>query len=176
MDGIAFREYLSAFNGADYDAMVRYYSEDVTFSFANGITLTGRDGVIAFYRPFHAAVKETVDILFLVMDSVHVAVELAAEFRALKDYDGFPRGPLKAGDIVRIISFVHYDLDAAGRFSQVRDACLRSSPAPFPNAGYRFDPFRCTTEASCQLGVRNHTLGYMETERVEKCAHARAAM
>jgi hypothetical protein len=120
MDEKRFREYLSAFNAADYDTLVRYYSDDVTFSFANGITLQGRDGVVAFYRPLHQAVKETVDIMFLVTDDHHIAVELAAEFRALKDYDGFPRGPLKAGDLVRVISFVHYDLDSNGRFNQIR--------------------------------------------------------
>jgi hypothetical protein len=120
MDEKTFREYLSAFNAADYDALVQYYSGDVTFSFANGITLEGRDGVVAFYRPLHQAVKETVDILFLVMDDQHVAVELAAEFRALEDYEGFPRGPLKAGDVVRVISFVHYDLDSTGRFNHIR--------------------------------------------------------
>jgi hypothetical protein len=61
-----------------------------------------------------------VGVLFLVMDDRHVAVELGAEFRAFRDYEAFPRGPLKAGDVVRLTSFVHYDLDAAGRFSQIR--------------------------------------------------------
>jgi hypothetical protein len=65
-------------------------------------------------------VKETVEIKFLVMDHRHVAVELAAEFRALKDYDNFTRGPLKSGDVVRITSFVHYDLNSAGRFTAIR--------------------------------------------------------
>jgi len=59
-------------------------------------------------------VTETVEIKFLVMDHRHVAVELAAEFRALKDYDNFTRGPLKAGDVVRITSFVHYGTAPAG--------------------------------------------------------------
>jgi hypothetical protein len=65
-------------------------------------------------------VKETVEVRFLVMDSSHVAVELAAEFRALKDYDNFTRGPLTAGDVVRVTSFVHYDVDSSGRFSHIR--------------------------------------------------------
>jgi hypothetical protein len=120
MDPTIFREYLSEFNAANYDALVRYYADDVLFSFGNGPTLRGRDAVVAFYRPFHEHVQETVEIQFLVMDSRHVAVELAVEFRALRDYDKFTRGPLKAGDVVRIISFVHYDLDGSGRFSQIR--------------------------------------------------------
>jgi hypothetical protein len=51
------------------------------------------------------------------MDHRHVAVELAAEFRALKDFDKFTRGPLKAGDVMRLTSFVHYDVNAADRFA-----------------------------------------------------------
>ena len=120
MDEKTFRTYLSEFNAANYDALVQYYSDDVVFSFGNALTLRDRDAVVAFYRTMHAAVKETVAIKFLVMDDHHVAVELAAEFKAFKDYDKFPRGPLKAGDIVRVISFVHYDIDTGGKFNHLR--------------------------------------------------------
>ena len=120
MDPMTFRAYLREFNAANHEALARYYADDVLFSFGHGPTLRGRDAVIAFYRPFHEHVKETVDVQFLVMDHRHVAVELAAEFRALKDYDNFTRGPLKAGDVVRLTSFVHYDLNSAGRFSAIR--------------------------------------------------------
>lgn len=120
MDEPTFRAYLSEFNAANYDALVRYYADDVTFSFADGTTLRGRDAIVAFYRPLHECVKESVEVVFLVMDSRHVAVELATEFRAHKDYANFTRGPLKAGDVVRFTSFVHYDLDADGRFTDIR--------------------------------------------------------
>jgi SnoaL-like domain len=120
MDPMSFRAYLREFNAANYDALVRYYADDVLFSFGGGPVLRGRDAVVAFYRPFHEHVKETVEIQFLVMDHRHVAVELAAEFRALKDFDRFTRGPLKAGDVVRLTSFVHYDVNPAGRFAAIR--------------------------------------------------------
>jgi hypothetical protein len=120
MDPTIFRAYLSEFNAANYDALAHYYADNILFSFGNGPTLRGRDAVIAFYRPFHEHVKETVEVQFLVMDHRHVAVELAAEFRALKDFATFTRGPLKAGDVVRITSFVHYDLDGSGRFCRIR--------------------------------------------------------
>ena len=120
MDPTTFRKYLSEFNAANYDALVRYYADDVVFIFGHGPTLRGRDAVVAFYRPFHACVTETVEVQFLLVDHRHVAVELATEFRAVKDYDNFTRGPLKAGDQIRLTSFVHYDLDSWGRFSQVR--------------------------------------------------------
>lgn len=120
MDPLAFREYLREFNAANYDAFARYYAEDVFLSFSHGPTLRGRDAVVAFYRPMHECVKETVEIQFLVMDARHVAAELAAEFHALRDFDLFTRGPLRAGDVVRLTSFVHYDLDSSGRFRQIR--------------------------------------------------------
>jgi hypothetical protein len=120
MDPIAFRAYLREFNTANYEALARYYADDVVFTFGHGPTLRGRDAVVAFYRPFHEHVKETVEVQFLVMDSRHVAVELVTEFHAFKDFDNFTRGPLKAGDVVRLTSFVHYDIDGEGRFCAIR--------------------------------------------------------
>ena len=49
-----------------------------------------------------------------------IAVEMATEFRAREDYPAFTRGPLKAGDTLRITSFVHYDLGPDGRFARIR--------------------------------------------------------
>ncbi|WP_300611446.1 nuclear transport factor 2 family protein [Trebonia sp.] len=69
MDEPTFRAYLSEFNGANYDALVRYYADDVTFSFADGTTLRGRDAIVAFYRPLHECVKESAEVVFLVMDA-----------------------------------------------------------------------------------------------------------
>ena len=125
MDEATFRTYIQAFNEAKYDALVRYYADDVTLSFANGTTLRGRDGIVDFYRPLHRAVDEALDISFLVMDDRHVAVELETEFRAREDYEAFPRRPLKAGDVMRITSFVHYDLDDGDRFARIRVGSYR---------------------------------------------------
>jgi hypothetical protein len=120
MDEEAFRTYLSEFNAANFDALARYYADDVVFTFNGGLTLNGRDAIVEFYRPFRKAVDETVDIRFLVMNDEHVAVEMATEFRAREDYENFTRGPLKAGDILRITSFVHYDVGPDGRFVAIR--------------------------------------------------------
>jgi SnoaL-like domain len=120
MDEAAFRTYIAEFNAANFGALARYYADDVVFSFNGGLTLNGRDAIVAFYRPFRAAVDESVDIRFLVMNDAHVAVEMATEFRAREDYPGFTRGPLKAGDTVRITSFVHYDIGPDGRFAAIR--------------------------------------------------------
>ena len=39
MDEATFRSYIEAFNAGNYDAMGRYYADDVTLSFPNGMTL-----------------------------------------------------------------------------------------------------------------------------------------
>jgi hypothetical protein len=125
VDEATFRTYVAAFNAGDYEALTRFYADDVTLSFPDGLTLEGRDGIVDFYRPMHQAVDESLAIGFLVMDERHVAVELETEFRARADFAAFPRRPLKAGDVVRITSFVHYDLDGDGRFRRIRVARYR---------------------------------------------------
>ena len=63
MDPTIFRTYLREFNAANYDALARYYADDVLFSFGHGPVLRGRDAVVAFYRPFHEHVRETVEVV-----------------------------------------------------------------------------------------------------------------
>jgi SnoaL-like protein len=120
MDEEAFRRYIAEFNAANFDDLARYYADDVIFSFNGGLTLHGRDAIAAFYRPFRQAVDQTVDIRFLVMNAEHAAVEMATEFRAREDYENPMRGPLRAGDTLRVTSFVHYDIGPDGRFTAIR--------------------------------------------------------
>jgi hypothetical protein len=54
------------------------------------------------------------------VDNVHDVAGRVTEFHAREDYENFTRGPLKAGDIVRITSFVHYDIGPDGRFAAIR--------------------------------------------------------
>jgi hypothetical protein len=120
MNEADFRTYIAEFNAANFAALTRYYADDVVFSFNGGLTLHGRDAIVDFYRPFRKAVDETVDIKFLMINDKHVAVEMATEFHAREDYANFTRGPLHAGDTVRITSFVHYDIGPDGRFAAIR--------------------------------------------------------
>jgi hypothetical protein len=48
------------------------------------------------------------------------SVEMTTEFRAREDDQNFTRGPLKAGDTLRITSFVQYDIGPDGRFTNIR--------------------------------------------------------
>jgi hypothetical protein len=88
--------------------------------------------IVAFYTPIHKAVQEILEIDFLMLDSRHIAVELYTEFHAREDFPDFPGRQLKAGDVLRFTSFVHYDLDEDEKFHQIRVARYREHPA-----GYR---------------------------------------
>jgi SnoaL-like protein len=125
VDETSFRAYIGHFNRAEYDELVRYFADDVTLSFPDGRTLEGRDGIVAFYTPIHQAVQEILEIAFLMLDERHIAVELYTEFHAKEDFPGFPTRPLKAGDVLRFTSFVHYDLDEDDRFRRIRVARYR---------------------------------------------------
>jgi hypothetical protein len=125
IDEQAFRTYIGRFNRAEYDELVRYFADDVTLSFPDGTTLEGRDAIVAFYRPIHAAVQEVLDIDFLLIGPRNIAVELYTEFHAREDFPTFPTRPLKAGEVLRFTSFVHYDLDEDGRFRRIRVARYR---------------------------------------------------
>ena len=51
MDEVAFRRYSAEFNAANFDALSRYYADDVVFSFNGGLTLTGRDAIVRATHP-----------------------------------------------------------------------------------------------------------------------------
>jgi hypothetical protein len=125
MDEHAFRTYIGHFNGAEYEHLVRYFADDVTLSFPDGTTLEGRDGIVAFYTPIHKAIREVLEIDYLLIGDDKIAVELYTEFHAREDFPGFPGRALKAGDVLRITSFVHYELDADDRFRRIRVARYR---------------------------------------------------
>ena len=130
MDETAFRRYIALFNAAHYDELVRYYADDVTLSFADGRTLRGRDGIVAFYRPIHAAVREVLEIEFLLIAGDRIATELYTEFHCVRDFPSFPGRRLSAGEILRLTSFVHYELQD-DRFRRIRVARYRTHDADY---------------------------------------------
>jgi hypothetical protein len=122
VDEQTFRDYIAAFNATDYDAMVGHFADGMTLTYPDGSTLNGRDEFLAFYRRIHAGVKEVLRIDFLLVGAGKIAVELYTEFHARQDMPDFPGAPLAAGDVRRITSFVHYDLDEHDRFERIRVA------------------------------------------------------
>jgi hypothetical protein len=126
MDEARFRQYIAAFNGARYDLMGEYFADDVTLSFPDGNTLYGLEGIAAFYRPIHSELQEILEIDFLLIGERAIAIELYTEFHAKQDTERAPGGPLRAGEVVRFTSFVHYELDDSDRFRRIRVARYRA--------------------------------------------------
>jgi hypothetical protein len=77
-----FRACSAEFNAANFSATTPTTSCSGSTAASR---LNGSNAIIDFYRPFHSAVDETVDIEFLVMGDKRAAVEIATEFQARKD-------------------------------------------------------------------------------------------
>jgi hypothetical protein len=64
-------------------------------------------------------------VLEVIVDAEGLAAELATEFYALEDWPDFIVAPMKKGDAIRIVSFVHYTL-CDGKFAHIKSARFRT--------------------------------------------------
>jgi hypothetical protein len=87
--------------------------------------LRGRDAILDFYRLVKARIRETLQINQVIVDAEGLAAELATEFYALEDWPDFIVAPMKKGDALRIVSFVHYTI-RDGKFAHIKSARLRT--------------------------------------------------
>jgi len=120
----AFAAYIDAFNRDDYAAFGDYYAEDVILVIAGKQELRGRQAIFDYYRRVKAQTRRTIDIVQSFHDSDGLAAELQSEFLAFADAPDFLAGPLRAGDRMRINTFVLYEL-SGGRYSRIRSATFR---------------------------------------------------
>jgi len=127
----AFAAYIDAFNRDDYAAFGDRYTEDVVLVVAGVRELRGRQAIFDFYRDVKAKTRRTIRIVQAFGEGDGLAAELQSEFLALEDSPDFPTGPLRAGDRMRINTFVLYDL-AGGRYSRIRSATFRRELIPGP--------------------------------------------
>lgn len=128
-DPAAFAAYIDAFNRDDYRAFGDYYAEDVVLVIAGLQTLQGRQAIFDYYRRVKAQTRRTIDIIQSFSDGDGLAAELQSEFLALDDAPDFLTGPLRAGDRIRIHTFVLYEL-SGGRYSRIRSATFRRTFIP----------------------------------------------
>jgi hypothetical protein len=128
-----FLEYLALFNAND-PSFIRYYHDDVTLELGSTV-IRGPAGIRDFYAPVKAHIHEKVELAHFVSDATGIAAELPTEFRVYKDWEnGFFQRPLKAGEVMRTISFVLYEVKGrkfhrirAARYRQIHD--WRMEPA-----------------------------------------------
>jgi len=125
MDRQMFRDYIDCFNRDDYAGFSRYYADDVLLELPKK-ELRGRQAIIDFYRVVKARIRETLVIREIVAaDAEGLAAEVETEFYALEDWPDFIVAPVKQGDSIRIVSFVHYKF-RDGRVAHIKSARFRT--------------------------------------------------
>jgi len=129
-----FMEYVTLFNAND-PGFIKFYHDDVVFELNSATVIKGPQAIREFYGPVKAHIHEKVEVAQFVSDATGIAAELPTEFRVYKDWEnGFFQRPLKAGQVMRTISFGFYEVKdrkfrriRAVRYKQIHD--WRMEPA-----------------------------------------------
>jgi hypothetical protein len=127
MDKQMFRDYIACFNRDDFAGFSRYYTDDVLLELPQK-ELRGPQAIVDFYRVVKARIRETLRINEIVADEAGLAAEVETEFFALEDWPDFIVRPVKKGESIRIVSFVHYKI-RDGRFAHIKSARFRTLSA-----------------------------------------------
>jgi ketosteroid isomerase-like protein len=117
----AFRAYMSAFSNADFERFPTFYTDDVVLELGSVPQIDGRKGIVDFYRPMFAKVRENLTPHMVLADDKAIALDATMRFTAIKDAPDFVVGPLKKGDYIEGRVFVHYEL-CGGLISHIRVA------------------------------------------------------
>jgi len=115
-----FAEYIAAFNRGDHGAFSAYYADDVLLELG-ARKLHGRAAIVSFYRDLQGRIKETLIPGQVVVGESGIAAELDTRFEALVDWPGFMVQPIKAGEVIRLVSFVMYQVHD-NTFTHIRAA------------------------------------------------------
>jgi hypothetical protein len=123
-----FLEYVTLFNAND-PRFIQFYHDDVVFELNNATVIKGPQAIREFYGPVKEKIHEKVEVAAFVSDATGIAAELPTEFRVYKDWEnGFFQRPLKAGQVMRTISFGFYEVKdrkfrhiRAVRYKQIHD-------------------------------------------------------
>jgi hypothetical protein len=128
-----FLEYVNLFNAND-PGFLRFYHDDVIFELGTTV-VKGAAGIRDFYVPVKEHIREKVEVTHFISDATGIAALLPTEFRVFKDWEnGYFQRPLKAGQVMRTISFGFYEVKdrkfkhiRAARYKQIHD--WRMEPA-----------------------------------------------
>src|SRR5690606_13336833 len=107
----AYHAYASAFSAAEFDSFTRFYTDDVVLHLTSSAgDITGRQGIVDFYRPMFESVRETVIVEHLDASDERIAVDAISRFTAIRDAPDFVVGPLRQGEWVEVPVRVVYSL------------------------------------------------------------------
>jgi limonene-1,2-epoxide hydrolase len=115
----AFHAYVSAFGNADFDRFPAFYNDDVVLQLSAGFPpIHGPDGIVAFYRPMFARVREKLAIHSVEATDTAITLDATTRFTAIADAPDFVLGALDQGDYIEGRVFVDYELKD-GRISRI---------------------------------------------------------
>jgi hypothetical protein len=123
MNKSQFRDYIDCFNRNDFPGFSRYYTDDVVLELPRKV-LRGPRAIVDFYKEVKARIRETLQINQVIADEEGLAAEVATEFYALEDWPEFIVAPIRKGESIHIVSFVHYVI-RDGKFAHIKSARLR---------------------------------------------------
>jgi ketosteroid isomerase-like protein len=106
----AFRAYTAAFSNADFERFPRFYTEDVLLELGSVPPISGRQGIIDFYRPMFQRVREQLTLNSVRATDSTIELDAVTRFTALQDFPDFVVGPLRAGDHIEGRVLVSYEL------------------------------------------------------------------
>ena len=118
-----FMEYITLFNNND-PGFTKFYHDDVVLELGTTQIRTPQ-GILDFYKDVKAHIHERVEVTHYISDATGIAAELPSEFKVYRDWpNGYFRRPLKAGEVLRIVSFVMYWVED-GKFRHIKSARQR---------------------------------------------------
>ncbi len=106
----AFYAYTRAFSNAEFDVFSKHYDEDVVLELGSVPPIHGRDGIVGFYRPMFAKVREHLTPHEVRMDDYSIYLDATTRFTAIEDAPDFVVGALKKGDYIEGRVLVNYQL------------------------------------------------------------------
>lgn len=116
-----FRQYVAAFNAADFAGFGRFYADDVVFELGSRKRIVGRENILAFYREVRAHIDEEVIPLGIMVGPRHAAMYCRTTFRTVVDWPDYEFGPTVAGDLREVETIAWYELDDSGEhFTHIR--------------------------------------------------------
>lgn len=95
----AFQAYSAAFSAADFERFPKFYTDDVVLHLTSSVgDIRGKQGIVDFYRPMFAKVRETVIPEHLEASDERIVYDAISRFTAVEDAPDFVVGPLKRGE------------------------------------------------------------------------------
>lgn len=106
----AFNAYASAFSNADFERFSAFYQPDVTLELGSVPPIRGRDGIVGFYRPMFAKVRERITVHDVRASDDAIRLDATTRFTAIADAPDFVVGALKRGESIEGRVIVDYSL------------------------------------------------------------------